>query len=203
MQANIRPIVMIGGGEKSRTFEQLVFDWIATSIPDAHVRCVALTSYSLDEKAEIRREDAYRAFRPLHVQVERLCELLEADPNLESGFDIIAFGQGGLLARGYVQRCNHPQVHVLITYNTPHGGCSSTALSQACRVKAAVDTCACALNQTLTPHVCGGVSVSCTELEPVCELVCADASGVTPEPSHPGERRRRVRAAGGRIWSRQ
>jgi hypothetical protein len=150
LQAHIRPIVIIGGGEKSRAFEQLVFEWITTSVPDAHVRSVALTSYSLDEEAEIRREDAYQAFRPLHVQVERLCDVLEADPNLESGFDLIAFGQGGLLARGYVQKCNHPQVHVLITYNTPHGGCSSTALSQACRVKAASDTHARALHHSHT-----------------------------------------------------
>ena len=122
---------MISGGEQSRAFEQLVFQWIRTSLPDALVRRIALTSFSLDEEAEIRRENAYYNFRPLHAQVERLCEVVEADPNLEAGFDIVAFGQGGLLARGYIQRCNRPQVHVFITYNTPHGGCSSSALGQA------------------------------------------------------------------------
>ena len=130
-QAHIRPIVMISGGERARNFEQLVFQWIRTSLPEAHVRRLALTSFSLDDEAEIKREHAYYNFRPLHDQVERLCEVVEADPNLEMGFDVVAFGQGGLLARGYVQQCNHPQVHVLITYNTPHGGCSSSTLSQA------------------------------------------------------------------------
>ena len=127
-EVRTRPIVLVSGSEASRAFEGLVSRWIAISIPDAYVRRVLLTDYSLDDDASVQREYAYYRFRPLHAQVERLCAVLELDPALEDGFDMVAFGQGGLLARGYVQQCNHPQVHTLITYNTPHAGCASDAL---------------------------------------------------------------------------
>jgi len=123
-----RPTVIISGGEASWAFEDLVSRWIAISLPDAYVRRVVLTDYSLDDDASVQREHAYYRFRPLSAQVERLCAVLELDPALAQGFDVVAFGQGGLLARGYVQRCNHPQVHSLVTYNTPHAGCASDAL---------------------------------------------------------------------------
>jgi len=130
------PIVIISGGDKSRAFEDLVVKWIGKSLPDAHIRRLVLTSYSLDNEDNardqnlVRREDGYYALRPLHAQVDRVCSLLDADANLVNGFDLVAFGQGGLLARAYVQQCNEPQVKTLITYNTPHAGCSSKNLSK-------------------------------------------------------------------------
>lgn len=43
-------------------------------------------------------------------------------PELRSGFNAIGFSQGGLFTRGYVQRCNNPPVHNLVTFGSPHMG---------------------------------------------------------------------------------
>lgn len=59
---------------------------------------------------------------PLDTQVEMLCDLLDTMIELENGFNFIGMSQGGLIARAYVQRCNHPPVRNLITLVSPHGG---------------------------------------------------------------------------------
>lgn len=61
-------------------------------------------------------------FDNLNSQVDGVCKALAADPNLKDGFNAMGFSQGGLFFRAYVQRCNNPQVHNLITFGSPHGG---------------------------------------------------------------------------------
>ena len=66
---------------------------------------------------------------PALAQADRLAVLLADDPGLADGFDLLAFGSGGLLARAYAQRApapSAPRVNTLITYNTPHGGTRPT-----------------------------------------------------------------------------
>ena len=127
---HVRPLVVVSGGDASAALETLVLEWIDLTLPDAHVRRLVFTDYVLDDEPTASKERAYTTFRPLHEQVERMCDLVDADPNLSNGFDVLAFGQGGLVARGYVQRCNNPRVHTFVTYNTPHAGCASQGLSE-------------------------------------------------------------------------
>jgi palmitoyl-protein thioesterase len=57
-------------------------------------------------------------------QVASFCETLASDPLLRTAdsINMIGYSQGGLITRGYVQRCNDPPVHNLITWSSPHGG---------------------------------------------------------------------------------
>jgi palmitoyl-protein thioesterase len=54
--------------------------------------------------------------------MNELCLAIYAIPQLENGFHFIGMSQGGLLARGYVQRCNRFPVRNLITWVSPHAG---------------------------------------------------------------------------------
>jgi len=58
----------------------------------------------------------------LNVQVDEVCNKLKKEPQLANGFNAVGIGQGGLLMRAYVQRCNDPPVKKLITIGAPHQG---------------------------------------------------------------------------------
>lgn len=56
-------------------------------------------------------------------QLDRFCaSIWENGEVLGGGFNLIGISQGGLLARGYVQKCADFPVRNLITWVTPHGG---------------------------------------------------------------------------------
>jgi len=55
-------------------------------------------------------------------QVDYVCQVVKADPNLQNGFNAVGFSQGGQFLRAYVQRCNDPPVHNLITMGGQHQG---------------------------------------------------------------------------------
>jgi palmitoyl-protein thioesterase len=59
---------------------------------------------------------------PMLEQLDMFCKLIYDLEELQEGFDIIGLSQGGLLARGYVERCNKYPVRNLITLASPHGG---------------------------------------------------------------------------------
>ena len=59
---------------------------------------------------------------PLNKQLDILCDTLYKMPALEAGFDFIGMSQGGLLARGYVEKCNKYPVRNLINLVSPNGG---------------------------------------------------------------------------------
>jgi palmitoyl-protein thioesterase len=61
-------------------------------------------------------------YTPMPSQLQELCATIYALPALQNGFDFIGMSQGGLLARGYVERCNVYPVRNLITLVSPHGG---------------------------------------------------------------------------------
>ena len=61
-------------------------------------------------------------YMPMSDQLEELCKTIYAIEELKSGFNFIGMSQGGLLARGYVERCNAYPVANLITLVAPHGG---------------------------------------------------------------------------------
>ena len=61
-------------------------------------------------------------FMPLDKQLSLLCDTLYKIQELQKGFDFIGMSQGGLLARGYVERCNKYPVRNLINMVSPNGG---------------------------------------------------------------------------------
>jgi palmitoyl-protein thioesterase len=61
-------------------------------------------------------------FTPMFNQLYDLCENIYSIPALQDGFDFIGMSQGGLLARGYVERCNKYPVRNLINLVAPNGG---------------------------------------------------------------------------------
>ncbi|KAI8143245.1 Alpha/Beta hydrolase protein [Fennellomyces sp. T-0311] len=63
-------------------------------------------------------------FGEVNKQIDLVCEQLAAIPELAEGFNAVGFSQGGLFLRAYVERCNRPAVHRLITFGSPHGGVS-------------------------------------------------------------------------------
>jgi palmitoyl-protein thioesterase len=61
-------------------------------------------------------------FMPLNTQLNLLCDTIYNNSALLNGFDFIGLSQGGLLARGYLNKCNKFPVRNLITIVSPHGG---------------------------------------------------------------------------------
>ncbi|CAG8192875.1 unnamed protein product [Penicillium salamii] len=59
-------------------------------------------------------------------QIEIVCEQLAADPILSTApaINALGFSQGGQFLRGYIERCNTPPVHNLVTFGSQHNGIS-------------------------------------------------------------------------------
>ncbi|KAJ5106047.1 hypothetical protein NUU61_003394 [Penicillium alfredii] len=57
-------------------------------------------------------------------QVAAVCSQLAADPILRTApaVNALGFSQGGQFLRGYVERCNVPPVHNLVTFGSQHNG---------------------------------------------------------------------------------
>ncbi|KAF4339629.1 palmitoyl thioesterase [Fusarium beomiforme] len=57
-------------------------------------------------------------------QISKVCEELAKHPILSTApaIDAIGISQGGQFLRGYVERCNWPQVRSLITFGSQHNG---------------------------------------------------------------------------------
>ncbi|KAJ4265095.1 hypothetical protein NW762_005341 [Fusarium torreyae] len=60
----------------------------------------------------------------LTAQIEKVCEELSKHPILSTApaIDAIGISQGGQFLRGYVERCNFPQVRSLVTFGSQHNG---------------------------------------------------------------------------------
>jgi len=58
----------------------------------------------------------------MNYQVETMCNIIASDPNLKHGFNLMGFSQGGLITRGFVERCNYPPVYNYISWVSPQGG---------------------------------------------------------------------------------
>uniref|UniRef100_A0A7S3DD21 Palmitoyl-protein thioesterase 1 n=1 Tax=Palpitomonas bilix TaxID=652834 RepID=A0A7S3DD21_9EUKA len=61
-------------------------------------------------------------FKPIDEQIKEVCDAMKADENLKGGFNAIGFSQGSQFLRAYVQRCNDPPVHNLISIGGQHQG---------------------------------------------------------------------------------
>ncbi|KAH7258518.1 Alpha/Beta hydrolase protein [Fusarium solani] len=60
------------------------------------------------------------------AQIEQVCEELAKHPILSTApaIDAVGISQGGQFLRGYVERCNWPQVRSLVTFGSQHNGIS-------------------------------------------------------------------------------
>ena len=104
------PIVVLHGIESSSREIEPLCDWLETTF-NRNV-------YNM----EIGNGKKTSLYTSLHDQLDELCISLYDIEDLDEGFDFIGISQGGLLARGYVERCNSYPVRNLITFVAPHGG---------------------------------------------------------------------------------
>ncbi|KAF9156727.1 hypothetical protein BG015_002086 [Linnemannia schmuckeri] len=94
-----------------------IFASVSDLAPDIFIHSI----YLAESEAEDQRTGF---FGNVNKQIETVCEQLKNIPELEGGFNAVGFSQGGQFLRAYVQRCNNPPVHNLITVGSQHGGVS-------------------------------------------------------------------------------
>ncbi|KAI9040704.1 palmitoyl-protein thioesterase family protein [Aspergillus affinis] len=60
----------------------------------------------------------------VNLQVDTVCAQLQADNILRTapGINALGFSQGGQFLRAYIERCNSPPVHNLVTLGSQHNG---------------------------------------------------------------------------------
>ncbi|KAF9929370.1 hypothetical protein FBU30_001636 [Linnemannia zychae] len=105
-----KPVVFYHGMGDSAHSEgmQEVFASITTLAPEIFVHSIFL--------AESEAEDQRAGFFG-NVNKQNI-------PELSGGFNAVGFSQGGQFLRAYVQRCNSPPIHNLVTVGAQHGGVS-------------------------------------------------------------------------------
>ncbi|GJJ69655.1 palmitoyl-protein thioesterase [Entomortierella parvispora] len=115
----VRPVVFyhgMGDSAHSKGMEEL-FDSLRAFAPEIFIHSVSL--------AESEAEDQRAGFfGNVNHQIETVCEQLKGIPELSKGFNAVGFSQGGQFLRAYIQRCNDPPVHNLVTVGSQHGGVS-------------------------------------------------------------------------------
>ena len=105
-----RPIVVLHGVASSAPKMDTLSNWLETTFDR--------TVYNI----EIGNGEQNSIFMPLNKQLEELCDTIYSIDDLKNGFDFIGMSQGGLLGRGYVERCNEYPVFNLINLVSPNGG---------------------------------------------------------------------------------
>lgn len=104
------PILVLHGLESSSREMVPLCEWLENTFVS--------TVYNM----EIGNGEKTSMYTSLNDQLHELCSSIYTIDELKQGFDFIGISQGGLLARGYVERCNSYPVRNLITLVTPHGG---------------------------------------------------------------------------------
>jgi len=94
-----------------------VQDQIESSLPGIYV-------YSIEIGDNIIIDEISGFLANVNDQVQYVCNKLKKNANLTGGFNAIGFSQGGQFLRAYVERCNDPPVHNLITMGGQHQGIS-------------------------------------------------------------------------------
>lgn len=109
------PIVTWHGVNDNANSCNGMIDEIKKTIPDVHVLNVMI--------GEDMTEDEYNSIL-MHSndQVALVCDMIKNDPKLASGYNGIAYSQGGQFMRGVAQRCPDPPMKNLITMGSQHQG---------------------------------------------------------------------------------
>ncbi|XP_021193288.2 palmitoyl-protein thioesterase 1 [Helicoverpa armigera] len=91
--------------------------FLEKNIPGVYVNSLKVGNSSIEDL-----ENGY--FMNPNKQVEYVCGLLAADPQLKDGFNAIGFSQGSQFLRAVVQRCGHvlPKIKNLISLGGQHQG---------------------------------------------------------------------------------
>eukprot|EP00048_Salpingoeca_helianthica_P014574 m.222386 g.222386 ORF g.222386 m.222386 type:complete len:296 (-) comp16018_c0_seq1:92-979(-) len=119
--AAIRPVVLWHGMGDTCCYPfsmGAVKKEIEKSLPGIYVASVELGGSIVQDELE-------GFIGNVNNQVASVCAKLKADKNLAGGFDAIGFSQGSQFLRAYVQRCNDPPIHNLITFGGQHMGVSA------------------------------------------------------------------------------
>mmetsp|Transcript_31411 Transcript_31411/g.101554 ORF Transcript_31411/g.101554 Transcript_31411/m.101554 type:complete len:340 (-) Transcript_31411:290-1309(-) len=105
-------VVLLHGVGDSSTNQGMasLCDSVRQRIPGSYVVCASVA------------EGTASLTMSMEAQIDALAASLAADARLASGFHAIGLSQGGLVLRGYVERCVAPPVRRLITISTPHSG---------------------------------------------------------------------------------
>lgn len=104
------PIVLLHGIISDKTELTTVANWLMEKLPNK-VYNIEIGNGKMDS-----------IFKTMDWQLNELCYQIYSIPELENGFHFIGMSQGGLLARGYVERCNKFPVQNLITWVSPQAG---------------------------------------------------------------------------------
>jgi palmitoyl-protein thioesterase len=88
---------------------------IEESLPGIYV-------YSIEIGDTVEQDEMNGFIMNANDQIDYVCNKLSSDPKLASGFNAIGFSQGGQFFRGYVERCNYPPVHNLVSIGGQHQG---------------------------------------------------------------------------------
>ena len=107
---HIYPVVLLHGIISDHTELLPVVKWLEANTPNP--------VYNLD----IGNGKINSILPPMAWQLEELCNTIYGIEELRGGFHFIGMSQGGLLARGYVEKCNYFPVINLITWVSPHAG---------------------------------------------------------------------------------
>ncbi|KAF8978570.1 hypothetical protein BGZ46_006333 [Entomortierella lignicola] len=114
-----RPVVFYHGmGDSAHSKGMLeLFDSIKEIAPEIYIHSIYLAATEKDDQQA-------SFFGNVNTQIETVCQQLKEIEELKDGFNAVGFSQGGQFLRAYIQRCNDPPVHNLITVGSQHGGVS-------------------------------------------------------------------------------
>ena len=108
--ATYRPVVLVPGlfcGDEGGIPE--IAQWLQQTYPGIYIQ-----NYTINHWMSLLVD--------MNTQVDNLAKLIQADPNLKDGFDVVAHSQGALVSRGYIERYNNPPVHNYVSLGGPQGG---------------------------------------------------------------------------------
>ena len=105
-----RPVVLMHGITSSASDLNQFAGWIRDPCPGIYVISVEVGNGADDS-----------VFLPMSRQVEMFCAKVQADPNLQKGFNMLGFSQGSIIVRAALQRCSLP-VFNLITLSGINDG---------------------------------------------------------------------------------
>ncbi|PVU94702.1 hypothetical protein BB561_002335 [Smittium simulii] len=61
----------------------------------------------------------------INEQIDKICNTLKNDVNIQDEYYGLGFSQGGLFLRALHQRCPYPRMKKLVTFGSPHAGIAS------------------------------------------------------------------------------
>jgi palmitoyl-protein thioesterase len=107
----MRPVALMHGLDASAESMNGVEQWVKADFPGIYTHNIEVGN---------GKDDSW--FMPIDKQVQAFAKVVQQDPNLAKGFNLICHSQGGMLGRAYIERYNNPPVHNLITWSSPHAG---------------------------------------------------------------------------------